>query len=100
MIKTINLKAVPSQRFNAALNQQMCTISVYQKRTGLYLDLLVNDVPIVTGVLCRNLVKLVRDKYLGFIGDLAFVDTQGADDPQYQGLGARWVLMYLEASEA
>lgn len=98
MIETIPLKNVPSQRFSTTLNQQDCTISVYQKSTGLYLDLALNGVPIVSGVICRNLVKIVRDAYLGFVGDLTFIDMQGADDPQYSGLGSRWSLMYLSSS--
>lgn len=52
----------------------------------------------MAGVLCRNRVYLVREAYLGFRGDLAFVDTAGNDDPQYAGLGTRWPLLYLETT--
>ncbi|WP_235012296.1 phage baseplate plug family protein [Caballeronia catudaia] len=52
---------------------------------------------IMAGVLCRNLVYLVREAYFGFVGDLAFVDSAGDDDPQYSGLGTRWRLLYVEA---
>ncbi|WP_321900039.1 hypothetical protein [Paraburkholderia heleia] len=31
-------------------------------------------------------------------GDLAFMDMQGADDPQYTGLGSRWLLVWLETT--
>lgn len=54
----------------------------------------------MAGVLCRNLVYLVREAYLGFAGDFAFVDTAGSDDPQYSGLGTRWQLLYMEAGSA
>jgi hypothetical protein len=53
----------------------------------------------VTTVLCHDRVRLVRSAYLGFVGDLAFVDTQGHADPQYQDLGSRFVLAYLEPLE-
>jgi hypothetical protein len=53
---------------------------------------------VIAGVLCRNLVYLVREAYLGFAGDLAFVDTAGSDDPQYTGLGSRWQLLYVEVN--
>ena len=54
---------------------------------------------------CLNLKRLlINRQYLGFVGDFIFVDTQpdpttGAADPQYSGLGDRWQLIYLEASD-
>jgi hypothetical protein len=95
---TISLAAIPSQRLSVALEQeqQPCGLAVDQKRTGLYLDLYVAGNLIMAGALCRNLVYLVREAYLGFVGDLAFVDSAGDDDPQYSGLGTRWQLLYIE----
>jgi len=95
----IPLTATPSQTFSIVLNQQNCKINVYQKSTGMYLDLYLNATKIISGVICRNLVRLVQQSYLGFVGDLAFLDTKGGDDPSYEGLGTRWILMYLEASD-
>jgi len=91
--------AVPSQVLAVTLANQACRINVYQKTTGLYLDLYISDTLILGGVLCENLNRIVRDAYFGFIGDLAFNDTQGTDDPVYTGLGTRWVLLYLEAAD-
>lgn len=54
---------------------------------------------------CLNLKRLlINRQYLGFVGDFMFVDTQpdpitGPADPQWAGLGTRWQLMYLEASD-
>lgn len=95
----IPLRPTPSQKLNVVLAAQNCQISIYMKTTGLYFDLNVNDAPVRTCVLCRDRVRLIRQEYLGFVGDLAFYDTQGTDDPQYAGLGARFLLVYLEASE-
>ena len=50
-------------------------------------------------MLCENLNVIVRDAYLGFIGDLAFYDTQGDTAPVYTGLGSRYVLEYFAPSE-
>lgn len=117
----IPLSAVPSQTLNVTLNNQPCTINVYAKNinvphdptsvgivttpptfdniTPIFLDLYVNDVAIITGVLCLNQVLIVRDTYLGFIGDLCMVDTQSEGlDPQVSGLGTRWQLVYLQDS--
>lgn len=91
----VPLSAVPSQVLAVSLGDQPCRIDVYQKSTGLYLDLYVADRAIVIGVLCRDRNVLVVDTYRGFTGDLTFYDTQGANDPSYEGLGDRWRLVWL-----
>jgi hypothetical protein len=95
----IPLQPVPSQTLQIQLAGQSCTIDVYQKRTGLYINLYVSNALIIGGVLCENLNRIVRSLYLGFIGDLAFVDNQGSDDPVFTGLGTRFSLIYLETSD-
>ena len=94
MTMQIPLAAIPNQTLSIRLGDQSCRINLRQCSTGLYLDLLVNDAPIVQGVICRNLVKLVREPYLGFVGDLYFLDTQGASDPAYDGLARRFMLLW------
>lgn len=98
-MKRIPLQPVAAQALSVVLSGQNCQISVYQKNTGVYLDLEVDNSPIVTTVLCHDRVRLVRSAYLGFVGDLTFVDTQGHADPEYQGLGTRFVLAYMEPLE-
>lgn len=98
-MKEIPLQAVPSQRLSVVLAAQNCQIAVYQKSTGMYLDLAINDMSIVSTRLCRDRVRLVRQEYLGFVGDLVLMDTQGREDPRYEGLGVRWRLRYLEAAD-
>jgi hypothetical protein len=98
-VKIVPLTPTPSQVLTIALGGQACQINVYQKRGGLYVDLSVNDQLIIGGVIGLNLNRIVRSVYLGFIGDLAFVDTQGSNDPDYTGLGDRYLLAYLEAAD-
>jgi hypothetical protein len=93
-LATIPVQAVPSQTFTVQLGNQSCHITIYQKRTGLYLDLFADGAPIGVGILCHDRVWLIRDAYLGFVGDLAFIDTQGTDDPDYTSLGTRFVLVW------
>lgn len=94
------LNAIPAQNFNTVLAGQNCTISVYQKTTGVYMDLISNGTPITKAVRCVEGARLLLDRgYLGFIGDFGFIDTQGNSDPVYTGLGSRWQLLYLEASD-
>ena len=94
---TIPLAAVPSQSLSVSVAQQSVGLRIYQKSSGLFLDLFIAGSPIMSGVLCRDLVYLVREAYLGFTGDLTFMDTEGGDDPQYSGLGTRWLLLYIES---
>lgn len=99
----IPLTEAPSQAISVTLGTQPCQINVYTKSINVpiqppgdipsdpfptygninpvFLDLYVNDVLIIGGVLCRNETRIVRDAYLGFIGDLAFIDLDGDSDP-------------------
>lgn len=103
-MRNIPLVPVPSQKLAVTLGSQACIVKVYQKSTGLFLDLYIGETLIIGGVICQNANRIVRDAYLGFVGDLAFFDTQGdqfgaPEDPIYTGLGGRWVLNYLELGE-
>lgn len=94
MTYEIPLSAVPSQTVSVQLSQKSCRISVYQKRTGLFVDIAVNDVTVLSGALGRDRTWLVRGAHFGFPGDLTFIDSQGAQDPHYSGLGTRYALVW------
>lgn len=99
-MQIVPIQAAKSQSFAVLLANQNCRIDIYQKSTGLFLNLYVGGSLIIGGVICLNLVRIVRSLYLGFVGDLAFYDTQsGTADPIYTDLGTRFVLLYIEASE-
>lgn len=85
---------VPSQTLLAVLGGQSCRLDIFQKTTGLFLNLYVNDELCVGGVICEDANPLVRFSTVPFVGELAFYDLQGAEDPQFEGLGSRWVLGY------
>jgi hypothetical protein len=95
----VPLSPVPAQTLSVVLDGQACTLAVYQRRTGLFFDLLFNGAAIVTCVLCQNLAYLLSQTYQGFVGSFSFVDTQGDTPPTYTGLGSRYQLLYLEASD-
>lgn len=98
-MQAIPLQAIPSQAVNVVLAKQNCQITIYQKTTGLYFDLVVNGQPVVNTRLIRNAVLLVRYKYLGLLGDFMVMDMQGLNDPEHRGLGGRYQLAYIEAYE-
>lgn len=105
--------AVPAQTFQAVLNGQNCQFSLYTRTgydfndltlstpdTNLYMDLTVNGTSITVGAICLNEKRLlINRRYLGFVGDLMFIDTQGTKDPEYTGLGTRWQLVYVAPSD-
>ena len=63
----------------------------------LYCDLAINSVQVFAGMVCLNDTVIGNYPYLGFNGLLAFVDTQGSNDPDYTGLADRFMLLYLQA---
>lgn len=95
----IPLQAVPNQTVNIQLGGQYVVINVYQKFFGVFIDVYSNGANVVQGVICQNLNRIIRDIYFGFVGDFCFIDTQGESDPSYSGLGTRYNLAYLEASD-
>lgn len=103
MMLIVPTQPVPSQSLQVQLNGQNCTLNIYTKQ-GLYTDVLVNNVLVVAGVIGENLNLIIRSAYLGFIGDLVWIDneaptpTQGID-PVYTGLGTRFSLAYLFPGE-
>ena len=91
----IPLKPVPSQDITITLGGQQCQIDVRTRRTGVFLDLHVSGNLLIAGALCLDRNPIVRSLQFGFVGDLAFRDTLGADDPNYTGFGTRFLLTYL-----
>jgi hypothetical protein len=95
----IPVQPLPNQSLQVQLANQPCTIQLTQTAFGLFCNLYISSTLIIGGVLCENLNRIVRSLYLGFIGDLCFNDLQGSSDPVYTGLGTRFELVYLEASD-
>lgn len=92
----VPLEAVPNQTVNVTLANQAAKITVRTIGTELYFSL---D-GVVTNRICRDRQRLLVDAgYRGFRGEFEFRDTQGANDPVWVGLGARYQLVYLDALE-
>lgn len=98
-MRSISIEPIKSQTISVDLAGQQCSIRLIQRETFMYMDLTVNGNPIMQGVPCLYGNKMVRYKYLGFRGDLVFVDNTGELNPSYEGLGGRHILYYLEESE-
>lgn len=110
---TIPLAPVASQTLQFVAAGQNCQMSVYTndgfdyadptlntEKEYIAIDFAYNGIQVTNTQNCLNVTRLLKNRtYLGFVGDFMFVDTQGSDDPQFTGLGSRWVLLYLEASD-
>ena len=95
----IPLSATPSQITKTVLSGQNVQLAIYQKSQGLFVDVNVDGVDFVVAVVARDLVPMVCREYMGFIGNLLFVDNLGNTDPEYSGLGNRHSLIYLTEEE-
>lgn len=100
MAVQVPLQAVPSQSVSVTLSNQNCQLNVYWTAYGLFMDVYVAGTLIIGGVICQNQNVIVRDAYLGFIGDFMFFDNSGAGaDPVYTGLGTTYSLLYLTPTD-
>lgn len=98
-MQTISIEPKKSQILSINLAGQLCTIRLIQRESFMYMDLTVNGNPIMQGVPCLYGNKMVGYSYLGFKGDLVFIDNEGQKDPYWDGLGSRYILYYIEESE-
>jgi len=90
------IAAVPAQTLSVSLGGQNCRINIFQKAADVFLDLFMDNAPVVLGRLCVDRVTLTPEQYTGFVGDLFFKDTLGASDPDYTGFGTRYTLNYMQ----
>lgn len=103
MAQIIPIQAVASQVLSVQLSNQDCTIKLYQTDPGLFIDLYVSEQLIIGGIICLNGNRIVRSNYLGFSGDLLFIDLVGNEDPEFvpgsTDLGTRFELVYVTPDE-
>lgn len=98
-MQIIPLQPLPNQTLQVQLGTQPTVLNVYQTLYGLLVDVYVGPTLIAAGVIAENLNRIVRYAYLGFSGDLAFVDTQGDSDPVYTGFGSQYQLLWIEEAD-
>ena len=125
-MQSIPLQSVPNQSLTVNLNGQLCVIqlqslefqnapdfllnysilgeatlgSLYPKPPSkLFCTMSIAGNIILQTRICLDRRMLVRAPYLGFLGDIGFMDTQGTDDPIYTGLGSRFQLIYFLPDE-
>lgn len=100
-MQVIPLQSIPNQRFNIVLNDQNCTLHLYQRGDYMFLDLSVDNVVIRQGMICLVNINLLNYPVNGFSGYLFFADNSDAGGtPVYDQLGSRYTLFYMTEEEA
>lgn len=98
-MQTIPLQPVPAQTVKVVLANQDCQITLRHQAQGLFADVVADGVTLTSATIARDAIPIMPRDYLAFSGNLLFIDTQGAEDPTYLGLGSRFQLVYLTAEE-
>lgn len=99
-MQEIPLAPLPNQAFNVVLDDQDCTIRLYQKEDSLYLDLRVGGRPVRSGAICQNGPDILQSPSPYFKGSLHFFDTSGNCAPNWRELGTRHRLLYFAEGES
>lgn len=97
------LEATVNQEFLVTLGEQDCTIALYQRGAGMYLDLRAGGVTICQGAICQPGMGIVQRATDAFAGQLYLLDERSRpteqQPAQWQGLGSRWKLYWLTPGE-
>lgn len=89
-IVIVPLRPVPNQSVSCVLNGISHTLEINTRRGSLYLTLWRGDAFVLHNRVLRS--------YAPVDYGLQLVDTEGTDEPQYEGLGSRWQLLALQAT--
>lgn len=98
-MRTISIAPKKSQSISVSLGGQQCQIRLVQRSSFMYMDLTADDRVIMQGVPCLFGNRMVGYGYLGFVGDLIFIDNVGQENPNWEGLGTRFTLYYAEKAD-
>lgn len=103
MMLELPLEATVNQEFLVTLDEQDCTVALYQRGAGMYLDLRVGGVTVCQGAICQPGMGIVQVAQSAFQGQLYMLDERSRPDqqqaPQWTGLGTRWRLYWLTPEE-
>lgn len=102
MALIIPIEPIPAKRFRTTLEGYDVVIR-YRWQTWIgqwYIDADCEDLNIHThGFALVTGRDCIANRSLKQLGTLVLVDLQGDEDPDFDGLGTRWVLMYYTRAE-
>lgn len=94
-LQQIPVQQTANQAFSVVLDERNVQITLRTTETGLYISVLSDGVPVVTGRRCLDRTNLIpAGGYLGMPNSLFFADLQGEADPDFAEFGTRFVLLY------
>lgn len=95
MYESIPLQPVAAQRVQAVLGGQPCNIHLYSRGGRMFMDLAVSGTVIGEGMVCQNQGNMPVWATASFQGKLRFFDIVNDTDPQIEGLGSRYLLVWV-----
>ncbi|OOF42930.1 hypothetical protein BKK51_12310 [Rodentibacter trehalosifermentans] len=97
MLHIIPLQQTPNQSLSFNIGTQSIHLTLVTRNDKqLFATVQANNQLIVANRICLDAVPLISVDYLPIVGNLAFFDTQGKENPNYKELGSRFVLVYSE----
>lgn len=97
-IRTIPLSAIPYQIVSAVVNDQSFQLEIRQLGAFMFVTTIVDGEEVASSVRAVAGQSITPWPSADVNTSVVWVDTQGSDDPQYEGLGTRWLLAFEEAS--
>ena len=101
-MEVIPLITYPNQELQIILENQDCTIKVYERSRYTFMDLSVGNSYIRRGQLCVPYAPILSEP-CDFDGNFYVVDVKAQEfeqePPEYQGWNSRWFLLYLTPAE-
>lgn len=91
----IPLSKDPNQTFITELNGKICEFEIVSRYGYTFMNLTVDGNVQFNGIICQNRTNLLQYKHYTLQGELMFIDTQGNNDPEADGFGERYFLIYV-----
>lgn len=91
----IPLTKEPNQVFITELNGKVCEFEIVSRYGFTFMNLTVDDEVQFKGVICQNRNNILQYSHYKLGGELMFMDTQGQNDPEAEGFGERYLLVYV-----
>ena len=94
---SLRLSPLPNQVCNAVIGGQSYVIELRQLGSGLFSSVNVDGTQITRNVRATHGGSLTPWPHAAVGTQLRWLDTEGSEAPQYEGLGDRWLIVF-EAS--
>lgn len=96
---TIELQAIPNQKFNFLGDGQQYTIALRTVQDMTFMDVAMNGSTLITSCKCLPGQMVIPYDYLEGEGGNFFFQTASGNNPQYANFGGADVLLYASNAE-